>query len=42
VKACPEEARALKDPNIGKIIEWLHATTANRKEPQVFLDNDGP
>jgi ferredoxin len=37
LKVCPANARALKDPIIAKIIEWLHAMTANRKEPQVFL-----
>ena len=40
VKVCPENARDLKDPNICKIIEWLHVTTAMRKEPQVFLGSD--
>jgi ferredoxin len=40
VKVCPENARSLKDPNIGKIIEWLYVTTAKRKEPQVFLGRD--
>ncbi len=37
VKICPQRARELKDPNIAKIIEWLHGITAGRKEPQIFL-----
>jgi ferredoxin len=40
VKVCPENARTLKDPNMGKITEWLYVTTAKRKEPQVFLGRD--
>jgi ferredoxin len=37
VKLCPENARALKDPFVGQIIEWLYSNTANRKEPEVFI-----
>ena len=40
VKACPANARALNDPAIGKIIEWLDAITAERKEPQIFLGSN--
>jgi ferredoxin len=40
VKVCPENARAFKDPFIGKIIEWLHVQTAIRKEPEMFLGCD--
>jgi len=37
VRECPEGARALKDPLIGMIIEWLKANTVQRKEPEVFI-----
>jgi len=37
VKLCPENARALKDPFLGQIIEWLHSNTERRKEPEVFI-----
>lgn len=42
VKACPENARALADPGIVKIVERLRLMTARRKEPQVVLGRDRP
>jgi ferredoxin len=39
VKVCPENARILKDPFLGKIIEWLSSQTATRKEPEVFMQS---
>ncbi len=37
VKLCPENARALKDPFLGQIIEWLHSNTERRKEPEIYM-----
>jgi ferredoxin len=42
VKVCPENARALTDPGIAKIVERLRLLTAQRKEPQVVLGRDRP
>lgn len=37
IRACPENARIINDPFIEKIVEWLHAHAAERKEPEVFM-----
>jgi ferredoxin/flavodoxin len=37
VKVCSENARALKDPYFGQIIDWLSSQTVKRKEPQLFM-----
>lgn len=39
IKACPENARIFKDPFIEKITQWLRTQAAERKEPEVFMQD---
>lgn len=37
VKACSRKARALDDPRVRQVAEWLQAQFSSRKEPEIYL-----